>query len=125
MAKASHIALPAACATTPRIEKIPAPTIPPIPIETAAAMPICPDPRLAAGAAGENLAGLGLMYRTRESSSLISVTRGLRRRGGGIPLASQCNTYDRLLGTIGARIARATRICPLWRTLCYIAPGRV
>src|SRR5262249_31385092 len=43
MAKASHIALPAACATTPRIEKMPAPTIPPIPIETAAAIPICPD----------------------------------------------------------------------------------
>lgn len=44
IAKASHIALPAASATTPRIEKIPAPTMPPIPIETAAAMPICPEP---------------------------------------------------------------------------------
>jgi hypothetical protein len=46
MANASHIALPAACATTPRIEKIPAPTIPPMPIETAAAMPIWPGPAL-------------------------------------------------------------------------------
>ena len=44
IAKASHMALPAACATTPRIEKIPAPTIPPMPIETAAAMPIWPAP---------------------------------------------------------------------------------
>jgi hypothetical protein len=42
--KASHIALPAACATTPRIEKMPAPTMPPMPIETAAAMPIWPEP---------------------------------------------------------------------------------
>src|SRR5512133_1682156 len=47
MAKASHIALPAACATTPRIEKIPAPTIPPTPIETAAAMPIGAEPDFA------------------------------------------------------------------------------
>ena len=38
------MALPAACATTPRIEKIPAPTIPPMPIETAASMPIWPAP---------------------------------------------------------------------------------
>src|SRR4051812_17180797 len=37
----SHIALPATWATTPRMEKIPAPTIPPMPIETAAARPIC------------------------------------------------------------------------------------
>ena len=46
MANASHIALPAACATTPRIEKMPAPTMPPMPIDTAAAMPIWPDPAL-------------------------------------------------------------------------------
>src|SRR6266545_1653141 len=44
IANASHIALPAACATTPRIEKMPAPTMPPMPIDTAAAMPICPGP---------------------------------------------------------------------------------
>src|SRR5215470_12300417 len=44
MANAIHIALPAACATTPRIEKMPAPTMPPMPIETAAVSPICPDP---------------------------------------------------------------------------------
>jgi hypothetical protein len=44
IAKASHMALPAACATTPRIEKIPAPTMPPMPIDTAAAMPIWPEP---------------------------------------------------------------------------------
>ena len=49
MAKASHIALPAACATTPRMEKMPAPTIPPMPIETAAAMPIWFEPALPAG----------------------------------------------------------------------------
>jgi hypothetical protein len=42
IAKASHIALPAACATTPRIEKMLASTIPPIPIETAACA-VCPD----------------------------------------------------------------------------------
>src|SRR5262245_28353580 len=44
MANASHMALPAACATTPRIEKMPAPTMPPMPIDTAAARPICPAP---------------------------------------------------------------------------------
>src|SRR5262252_4992019 len=67
MANASHIALPAACATTPRIEKIPAPTIPPIPIETAATRPICPDPGPAAeetlegsvGGMGQLMAGFG------------------------------------------------------------------
>src|SRR2546429_7983502 len=57
MANASHIALPAACATTPRIEKIPAPTIPPIPIETAATRPIRPDPGPAADEISEDLAG--------------------------------------------------------------------
>jgi hypothetical protein len=41
------MALPAACATTPRIEKIPAPTIPPTPIETAATIPIGADPEVA------------------------------------------------------------------------------
>ena len=35
---------------------MPAPTIPPMPIETAATMPICPDPRLAAGETLEDLA---------------------------------------------------------------------
>jgi hypothetical protein len=49
------MALPAAWATTPRIEKMPAPTMPPMPIETAATMPIWPDP-LAADAALEGLA---------------------------------------------------------------------
>jgi|RhiMetdeSRZDD1v2_1073273.scaffolds.fasta_scaffold00320_31 hypothetical protein len=44
IANASHMALPAACATMPKIEKIPAPTMPPMPIETAATKPICPDP---------------------------------------------------------------------------------
>src|SRR5262249_2770000 len=48
IAKASHIALPAACATTPRIEKIPAPTMPPMPIDTAAIMPIA-EPALTGG----------------------------------------------------------------------------
>src|SRR6266700_4338515 len=69
MANASHIALPAACATTPRIEKIPAPTIPPIPIETAATRPICPDPSPAADEMLEDLAGgMGqLMARFRVS----------------------------------------------------------
>src|SRR6478735_5216371 len=46
MANASHIALPAACATTPRMEKMPAPTMPPTPIDTAATIPIWPEPRL-------------------------------------------------------------------------------
>ena len=32
---------------------MPAPTIPPIPIETAAAMPICPDPGLADATCGD------------------------------------------------------------------------
>ena len=36
------MALPAACATTPRIEKMPAPTMPPMPIDTAETMPIWP-----------------------------------------------------------------------------------
>ena len=44
IANAIHMALPAACATTPRIEKMPAPTMPPMPIDTAAAMaPMAPD----------------------------------------------------------------------------------
>src|SRR5712692_9711922 len=64
MAKASHIALPAACATTPRIEKIPAPTIPPMPIETAADMPISPDPALAADALFEDLGSFEVMLGT-------------------------------------------------------------
>jgi hypothetical protein len=46
------MALPAACATTPRIEKIPAPTMPPIPIDTAASMPIWPAPELAGAVVG-------------------------------------------------------------------------
>src|ERR1700758_192754 len=57
IANASHMALPAACATTPRIEKIPAPTIPPMPIETAATRPIRPDPGPAADEISEDLAG--------------------------------------------------------------------
>jgi hypothetical protein len=38
-----------ACATTPRIEKMPAPTMPPMPIDTAAARPIWPAPAAAGG----------------------------------------------------------------------------
>src|SRR5512134_315593 len=61
MANASHIALPAACATTPRMEKMPAPTMPPIPIETAAAMPIWFEPAGPPGAAAVVLAGFEVM----------------------------------------------------------------
>src|SRR6266511_4935474 len=63
MANASHIALPAACATTPRIEKMPAPTMPPMPIDTAAAMPICPAPGLAAAETFEGWAEGVVMVR--------------------------------------------------------------
>jgi hypothetical protein len=40
---------------------MPVPTIPPMPIETAANMPICPDPVLAADEAFEELAWLVVM----------------------------------------------------------------
>ncbi len=40
--KDSHMAVPAACATTPSMEKIPAPIIPPIPMDMAAKRPIWP-----------------------------------------------------------------------------------
>ncbi len=43
------MALWAAAATTPRIEKMPAPTMPPMPIDTAAARPISPAPDAAGG----------------------------------------------------------------------------
>jgi len=63
------MALPAASATTPRIEKIPAPTMPPMPIETAAAMPICPPAELPplelgeeAGGRSDELAGMELHF---------------------------------------------------------------
>src|SRR5215813_5883510 len=45
MANEIHMAFPAACATTPSIEKMPAPTMPPMPMDTAATRPISPEPR--------------------------------------------------------------------------------
>src|SRR5260221_5345038 len=63
MEKGSHIALPAACATTPRMEKIPAPIMPPMPIDTAAIMPIA-DPALTGGKfIAELMAGLADGFR--------------------------------------------------------------
>ena len=81
----THMALPAACATTPRIEKIPAPIIPPMPIETAAAMPIWPavgsmaDPRPAA------LFELMVMMGTR---GLIGIA------GDGIQYVRACSIFE-------------------------------
>src|SRR5262245_6230303 len=83
MAKASHIAFPATCATTPRMEKMPAPIIPPMPMETAANMPICAD--LADAALPDWLTGVAIFPRSTDTQSVTQIcyprSPGRARRG--------------------------------------------
>jgi hypothetical protein len=73
------LALPAACATTRRIEKIPAPTMPPMPIDTAASMPIWPAPELA-GAEGLVMpVVMGFVSAKRSPATLLVVIARLNR----------------------------------------------
>src|SRR5262249_56699844 len=69
--RGSHIAWRPAPATTPRIEKMPAPTMPPIPMHTAATMPICAEPALAPGAFEDSVEFIGKLACLDEGSAFL------------------------------------------------------